>query len=81
MENKSRRRQLQFRVDPSEEQKIMEWATISGMSLSEYLRRVSLRGITFKMEEQIPEVIHVESITVKVQDDKQASDLREHGGG
>lgn len=59
----------------------MEWATISGMSLSEYLRRVSLRGITFKMEEQIPEVIHVESITVKVQDDKQASDLREHGGG
>jgi len=71
---------MRFRVTPTEAERIVKYAAESQMLIADYLRKVVLRGITFRVEENIPEPLHVQSISVRrVEEDGEK--MRKHGAG
>lgn len=72
---------LQFRVTPTEGGKIMKWAMESEMEMPDYLRKVILRGVTFRVEVSEPETLIVKSTKINRIDDDEEQPKRRHAAG
>lgn len=72
---------LKFRLTPTEAEKVFKCARESGMDLPDYLRRVMMRGITFRVEENIPDTLIVESTRLERIENADALLKRKHVSG
>lgn len=81
MTKKEKRSEVfQIRFTPSEAERIFKWSVESEMDLSDYLRKVVLRGVTFRIHVNDPESIDVETINIRKVGDV-GEKQRKHGAG
>lgn len=78
--NKKEQRSIvkQIRLTPTEAARVDAWSEQSQMTSRDYLRRVVLQGITFRVEMNAPEKLYVESTKIERVEDAETQSRRKH---